>query len=1100
MATALLDGFEYKDRYHIMAHAAYITRQTLYNEVEDKYEYCHANKSDLIFKKVLTPDGTPQEYNNPEKLMNEVLRTGYDRCGKSFYVGMPVEASLEQQIEIVEYFSKDTFVNDGYIVLYAVHDEKVDKNTGLGNDNVHSHLTALDMKCVMNEETQQMELCKKGSETSKSDYCYVDINGNRIDPVPQPRLKNGKLRYDKNGNIMYQKRTGYKELQFDENGKPKLNEDGTPIFVDRRVKTSIGEDGRQNYSKKNFPKCKYDEKGGIKLLRQKWEYWHNYVVRKYHIKDKNGRLALIDMRSYAEQDKNKPDELKRIPQKKCYKSDLKKETEPKKQNDKYAKYNNNILELKRLEEEKDRLNFEIMGDMREIDNDISHVNSINAEQRWAETWVRAAMYAKKQNTRMLQKFEAQLKETISKGSDSLIKETDELERERIKLHQQIMKEEIKDIEEAKRVEYERLEKLAIDNFNNMTDVERTAWIRDRISEDAALIYARTIARKTKNYEAYNGLDESQRAKDNPTTATYDDINKLHNELSFDKWNKSNYEAPPKELLQKINTIFNIEHVFGAKLGDKTPMNNHIGKNLKFSAEDVERTISVQKEKRYTRMLTEELARQQRKAELRRQQYEAELRIQLKEAKRQAEELAKQQREAELRRQQEEAAKRQAEEQARQQREAEIRRQQEEAKRQAEEQARQQREAEIRRQQEEAKRQAEEQARKEQERQAELLKKQQEEAAKRDAEIRRQQREAELLRQQQEEAKRQAEKQARQEEARQAELQRKQQEEAAKREEEVRRKQEEARLERKEPLRNTDDAWNALRQKGQYVQITDNSIPTQFLQPTQQPKVDEYEERIAKFYKEQEEYKNSEEYKKDIIKDSIDEIKDKYLLAYAAKDSKTIEELRIIVNYAYTPEELEWEYNRTKFVRQTEQDKMIDDYLLKKYNIDPIFDARKKEKALEELSDKKGKINARKMNKVIKEYNDSVNDERLMVATATYRNASDEANFWYNMKNKQNPTGGTTKALTNGNQQKQTQKEPEVEIQYPEPKRRGRSGSSRQADTNEYRNGSHGTSSNAATPKVKVKWNEKDYHEKSAMEEAEDRTYKGWDPGTSNFVR
>ena len=271
MATALLDGFAYKDRYHIMAHAAYITRQTLYNEVEDKYEYCHANKSDLIFKKVLTPDGTPQEYNNPEKLMNEVLRTGYDRCGKSFYVGLPVEASLEQQIEILEYFSKDTFVNDGYIVLYAVHDEKVDKNTGLGNDNVHGHLTALDMKCVMNEETQQMELCKKGSETSKSDYCYVDINGNRIDPVPQPRLKNGKLRYDKNGNIMYQKRTGYKELQFDENGNPRLNEDGTPIFVDRRVKTSIGEDGRQNYSKKNFPKCKYDEKCGIKLLRQKWD-------------------------------------------------------------------------------------------------------------------------------------------------------------------------------------------------------------------------------------------------------------------------------------------------------------------------------------------------------------------------------------------------------------------------------------------------------------------------------------------------------------------------------------------------------------------------------------------------------------------------------------------------------------------------------------------------------------------------------------------------------------------------------------------------------------------------------------------------------------
>ena len=620
-----------------------------------------------------------------------------------------------------------------------------------------------------------------------------------------------------------------------------------------------------------------------------------------------------------------------------------------------------------MEEEKDRLNFEIMGDMREINDDISRVKRIDAEQRWANEWVYAATFARNQNTLMLWEFERQLNNTINEGGYDFITETDKLERERIKLHWQIMKEELKDIEEAKRVDTEKLEELAKNSFKNMTDAERTAWIRDRISEDAALIYARTIARDTKNYEAYNGLDESQRAKDNPTQATYDEIRKLHNELSFDKWNKSNHEAPPKELLQKINTIFNIEHVFGAKLGDETPMKNHIGKNLKFSAENVERTISVQKEERTARMLAEEQARQQREAEIRRQQ---------EEAKRRAEEQARQEQEkqAELRRQQEEAAKRQAEEQARQQREAELRRQQEEA------------------------------------------------------------------------------------------------------------------------------AWNALRQKGRYVQITDNSIPTQFLQPTQQPEVDEYEERIAKFYKEQEEYKNSEEYKKDIIKDRIDEIKDKYLLAYAAKDSETIEKLRIIVNYAYTPEELEREYNRTKFLRQREQDKMIDDYLLKKYNIDPIFDARKKEKALEELSDKNGKISARKMNKVIKEYNDSVNDERLMVDTATYRNASDEANFWYNMKNKQNPTGDTTKALTNGNQQKQAQKEPEVEIQYPEPKRRGRGGSSRQADTNEYRNGNQGTSPNAATPKVKVKWNEKDYHEKSAMEEAEDRTYKGWDPGTSRFVR
>ena len=1061
MATALLDGFAYKDRYHIMAHAAYITRQTLYNEVEDKYEYCHANKSDLIFKKVLTPDGTPQEYNNPEKLMNEVLRTGYDRCGKSFYVGLPVEASLEQQIEMLEDYAKDTFVNDGYIVLYAVHDEKVDKNTGLGNHNVHGHLIPLDMKCVMNEETQQMELCKKGSETSKSDYCYVDINGNRIDPVPQPRLKNGKLRYDKNGNIMYQKRTGYKELQFDENGKPKLNEDGTPIFVDRRVKTGIGEDGRQNYSKKNFPKCKYDEKGGIKLLRQKWEYWHNNTIRLHNIRGKDGHLALIDMRSYAEQDKNKADELKRIPQKKCYKSDLKKETEPKKQNDKYAKYNNNILELKRLEEEKDRLNFEIMGDMREINDDISRVKRIDAEQRWANEWVYAATYAKKQNTRMLQKFEAQLKETISKGSDRLAKETDELERERIKLHQQIMKEEIKDIEEAKRVDYERLDALAKDNFNNMTDAERTAWIRDRISEDAALIYARTIARDTKNYEAYNGLDESQRAKDDPTNATYNAINKLHNELSFDKWNKSNYEAPPKELLQKINTIFNIEHVFGAKLGDETPMKNHIGKNLKFSAEDVERTISIHKEERTARMLAEEQARQQREAEIRRQQ---------EEAKRQAEEQARQQREAEIRRQQEEA-KRQAEEQAKQQREAELRRQQQEeaAKREAERRAKEQREAEIRKQQEEAKRQAEEQARKEQERQAELLKKQQEEAE---------------IRKQQEEAKRQAEEQARQEQERQAERSRQRLEAAMQEAKMLKEQQEEAARQREAEY------------KSQFVQIaTENSNVAVYNHTNNQQKT-EKETSIQQYSiaKEAEhEYTDLEMQKE--IRSRIDEIMNHYQLAKENKDNKTIEECREMVNFAYSEYQINMNYEQYTEERNKAAEEMLDSFIAHKYKVDYTHNYLKKLKIVDSYKDTRGKIIWRTVNDDIQEYNKTAEDKDY-IDIRRYKEASNKAKFWFNMRKEQKSDVSKTKEQITKPQQKQ----PEVEIQYPEPKRRGRGGSSRQADTNEYRNGSHGTSSNAATPKVKVKWNEKDYHEKSAMEEAEDKMYKGWNPGTSRFVR
>ncbi len=276
MATALLDGFSYKDRYHIISHAAYIARETLHNDITNKDEECHATtKDDIVCTKVMAPAGADKKYNDVEVLWNEVLQTGYLRSAKGFFLGLPYEATMEQRIEMLENFLNDTFVKNGYIVQYSIHDEKINEDTGEGNHNIHAHVAVTDMKCRLNNETGKLELVKKGSENGKSSFVYVDKDGNEILPTPQPRLKKGKLVYDKNGNIIYKERIGYKELLFDDDGKPLLNDDGTPVIIDRRVKTEIGKDGRQNFAKKNIPVCEFDKNYGIKKLRERWEFWHN---------------------------------------------------------------------------------------------------------------------------------------------------------------------------------------------------------------------------------------------------------------------------------------------------------------------------------------------------------------------------------------------------------------------------------------------------------------------------------------------------------------------------------------------------------------------------------------------------------------------------------------------------------------------------------------------------------------------------------------------------------------------------------------------------------------------------------------------------------
>lgn len=132
------------------------------------------------------------------------------------------------------------------------------------------------------------------------------------------------MQFNPDGTIKTKK--GWQTLDLDSDGNVQYNEQGHVKLKDIRIPL-LDENGNLIYYKNGkylksdfkhikFKRTEMEKRGSAKRTRMLWQDCINEVARKYNVKDANGKLFQVDLRSLEEQDANKPISQKRIPRKK----------------------------------------------------------------------------------------------------------------------------------------------------------------------------------------------------------------------------------------------------------------------------------------------------------------------------------------------------------------------------------------------------------------------------------------------------------------------------------------------------------------------------------------------------------------------------------------------------------------------------------------------------------------------------------------------------------------------------------------------------------------------------------------------------------------
>ena len=293
---------------NIIASASYMARKKMKDQQEadpnKKIKKSFSTTKDHYLTMMMLPDRAPIEYQDPEVCWNDLNAVEKDRLAVRFLLPLPKELTKEQGIALAKEWAYQEFVAKGHVVQLSFHEEK-DKN-----GNFHCHGLG-SYRQLVNGEWAEV----------KSHKAFVDENGEPLEKVNTPKLKNGKLQYDSHGNIKFTK--GWQRLECDKDGKPILNEDGTPVLKDIRIPL-LNPDGTQKttnngkYKKLSWKERKItlsdlERRTASAEARHLWQDVQNEFFRKHNIRDEQGNILQVDLRSYAEQDKDKPEEERRIP-------------------------------------------------------------------------------------------------------------------------------------------------------------------------------------------------------------------------------------------------------------------------------------------------------------------------------------------------------------------------------------------------------------------------------------------------------------------------------------------------------------------------------------------------------------------------------------------------------------------------------------------------------------------------------------------------------------------------------------------------------------------------------------------------------------------
>ncbi|MBQ5344831.1 MAG: MobA/MobL family protein [Acidaminococcaceae bacterium] len=982
---------------NLIQRASYISRETLHDDMYNKQRSPHKAKADRLYHRVLLPEQAPQKYKdvqdwtdkkNIEMLWNDVNATGYVRVARSYYAALPKEASLGEDIELVNSFVQEAFVSKGYIVQYDIHDEKkqtkkrqkknsLEKRINIqlgkndGNGNIHVHILVADMPC------RDGKLVRARTENGKSKTVYIDMDGSVIDMIDTPILRKGKLQVNKDGSIKTKK--GYQRLVVDDNGQPVLNKDGKALLEDIRVATNISTSKDGKYTKTTYKRLtiktnpmdnikEYDQETNqwedvnYQSIRKLWEKNHNAVIKKHSIKNENGELALINMDSYEKQDKDKPAEQQRVPQQKEWDKKNKRSHEAVANNQIIKKRNQNALALQKLQEENAQLDKQIEKANSEFQKDKAIVDQIDPKAEWTEAWVKQQERINKVTFTHYAHTNKILRSTISRARKKIesmtskLTKREQIEKQRIIRHHNIISQLEKRIRVENLTEPEKIKSLADEAWDKMTDQQKVSFVRDRYGFDTGTIYARVLAREKNNVDVIDGLEQTApKTPDNKTTlniiqneAEYycetRDIVKYQNN-AYAKWDTASYKAPPKELINVLNVYATVDGYYTAKLtsepwktvscvGGFNYNLDEIEKEARLANEQLEKEEAAEKVKVEATQKTVEV---RAKAETEQKQGTSDPKPKL---------LAKKLTIISL--------------------------------------------------------------------EGKIVTKA------KDVTINKQQ-EITTPKQQEQQPK----------------------------------------TEKQKPIPLT---------KAELQKCTE---PKEVF-------------RQAEIQRQAKQQQQAEEYRRQKIRSSYEQLIPQYQLAVAAKDQDTVNKISALVRSAFSADEIEMKYKGSKSWRDTELNSMVNRYIDLKTNGGINEDAKRELE--QKFFDRRGKIIVRNVNKAIAEHNKTAT-EYNQIDTKDYRRYSDNANFWYGVQNpdktiRSNKTENP--AISKGT--------PELQIETDKSRHRR---SFPETTSNQHRTGPvwevlpDGTTRPLAIGPNVLKKDDK--HEKSEMEKAEEELYQGWDP-------
>ena len=145
-----------------VAASAYLSCSRILNDY-DGVQHNYTRKQGLAWQAVFLPPMAPPEWQDREKLWNaveEAEKTKDSRLAREFVAALPIELSHQQQIELLQDFIREQFVDEGMCADVAIHD------TDGHNPHAHILLTVrpLDEHGKWQYKTEKEYLCVKDGE------------------------------------------------------------------------------------------------------------------------------------------------------------------------------------------------------------------------------------------------------------------------------------------------------------------------------------------------------------------------------------------------------------------------------------------------------------------------------------------------------------------------------------------------------------------------------------------------------------------------------------------------------------------------------------------------------------------------------------------------------------------------------------------------------------------------------------------------------------------------------------------------------------------------------------------------------------------------